>query len=1075
MKKFISISGSGGGGKGGGGSARAAQEDPNTLQSIAYAQVLDLISEGEIGGLVDGLKSVYLDETPILNADGTSNFSGVVADSRNGTQHQSFISGFASVQNEIAVGVEVRASAPVVRQIAGSGVNAVIVKISIPQLTYQDPSTGDLKGSRVTYAIEVNANGSGWVQQANDTIIGKCVSKYEKSYRIELSGDAPFQVRVRRVTADSTQTNLVDKTYWSSYTEVIDAKLAYPNSAIVALQVDAKHFSSIPTRGYDCLGIKVQVPSNYNVYAREYFGIWDGTFKVSWTDNPAWIFYDLVTNTRYGLGNSIDPSSVDKWTLYQIAQYCDELVPDGFGGTEPRFSCNLYLQTRAEAYQVIQDLASVFRSIVYWSSGLLTISQDSPADAAHLFTPSNVIDGEFSYQGTSKKNRYSVALVTWNDPDDFYRQKVEYVEDHDAIARYGVVQSEVVAIGCTSRGQAHRFGKWVLYSSQNETETVTFKTGLEAAPVRPGQIIKVQDPMRAGLRMGGRVHSATTNSITVDQDLSIDPTGGAFSISVMLPDGSVQERIIATVSGRTVTFMDLPGTPHSQSVWMISSNQLQSQTFRVVGVTEESGVYQITALAHDPSKYAFIESGINLAERTISDLSITPAAPSGLAVTETLYSVNGEVRVKATFSWASVVSAATYISQYRGSSGNLITIDQGSAHEVEILNIEPDTYEFFVTAVSALGKESQKSTISYRIIGKAYPPADVTGFSLIPMEGSAYLSWDRSPDLDVQIGGAVRIRYSPDVGATWKDSVDIANLAGSSTRAQIPLMNGTYLAKFIDSSGNSSINAAVITTSNLEEAMRNVVATLTESPGFSGVKSSMIVMPFYGGLVLDSLLRIDDVTVNIDTLSAFDFLGGVSSSGVYNFSSPVDLGGVYTSNITAFIRAAAVDVADTIDMRGNVDAWLDCDGEFIDDVNAEIQVQTTEDDPASPSAVWSDWKRFFVGQYKARGLKFRVVASSGSDNHNIIVIDLAVSIDMPDRTVHISGVSSSTSGSNVVFEKPFAASPAIGVTAHNMSSGDYYVISGKTKAGFTITFYDKTNTPISRTFDVIAKGYGRMM
>lgn len=1073
MKKFTVISGAGGGGKNGGGGSHVGQEEADSLQSIAYAQVLDLISEGEIEGLVNGLKSVYLDETPILADDGTPNFKGVTAEYRTGTQHQTFITGFAAVENEIDVSTEVKSWSPVIRQVNGAGVNAIVIKIAIPQLTYQDPANGDLKGSRVTFAIEVNSNGGGWVQKANDTIIGKCVSKYEKSYRIDLPEEGPHLVRVRKVTEDSTQSNLVNKIYWSSYTEAIDAKLTYPNSALVALHVDAKNFSSIPTRAYDCRGIKVKVPSNYNVYSREYIGLWDGTFKVAWTDNPAWIFYDIVTNTRYGLGAYLDSGLIDKWELYKIAQYCDEPVDNGFGGTEPRFTCNLYLQTRAEAYNVIKDLASVFRSIAFWSSGLLTLSQDSPDDAAHLFTPANVINGEFSYQGTSKKDRYSVALVTWNDPDDFYRQKVEYVEDQDAIARYGVIQSEVVAFGCTSRGQAHRFGKWLIYSSQHETETITFQTGLEAAPVRPGQIIKVQDPLRAGQRLGGRVSAATIDELTVDQDLALDLDSSQYTLSVMLPDGSVAERLVTSVVGRLVTFESLPVAPHPQSVWMLAATDIEPQTFRVVQVTEDSGIYTVTAISHDPRKFNAIERDLNLQARSISTLTITPTAPTGLKVTETLYQVSGEVRVKATFSWASVPSAATYTAQYRGSNGNMITIGQDSSHEVEILNIEPGTYEFFVTAVSSLGVESARSSTTYSVIGKAYPPHDVNGLSLIPMAGVAYLSWEPAQDLDVQVGGSVRIRYSPDVDVQWKDSVDVAVLAGNSTRAPIPLMNGTYLAKFVDSSGNASINAAIIQTSALEELQRNVVATLVEAPAFAGARHDMVVVPFFGGLVLDSRLKIDEVTANIDSLLAFDFLDGVSSSGTYEFADIVDLTEVYTSNITATIRASAIDVADTVDMRGLVDTWLDFDGAFIDDVNAEIQVQTTEDDPHSPAATWTEWKRFFVGQYKARGFKFRLVASSKSDNHNIVIRDLSVSIDMPDRSINISNILSSTGGSNVEFEKPFAEVPAIGITAFDMASGDYYVITDKTSSGFTIRFYDKTGAAIVRTFDVIAKGYGR--
>ncbi|NDD11473.1 MAG: host specificity protein J [Betaproteobacteria bacterium] len=532
------IIGAGGGGKGGGGSARVAQEAPDSLRSKAYARVVDLVCEGEIEGLAAGLQSVYLDDTPIQNPDGSYNFTGVTLETRPGTQQQSYIPGFSSVENEVSVGVECKANQPVVRTINDPDVDAVRIKVSIPTLTLQDTTNGDLNGASVSYAIDVQARGAGYVQVLADTVSGKTTSRYQRSYYIPLTGTGPWDVRLRRITADSTQTSLQNKTFFESYTEVIESKLRYPNSALMALRVDASQFTSIPRRSYDLKLLRVRIPSNYFPQTRSYAGVWDGTFKVAWTDNPAWCFYDLVTNTRYGLGSFIPESQVDKWALYRVARYCDELLPNGLGGYEPRFTCNLYLQSREQAYKVVQDMASIFRGMAYWSGGAITVTQDSPQDPVYQFTASNVIDGEFAYQGSSAKARHTVALVSWTDPDDFYRQKVEYVEDMAGIARYGVVQADVVAMGCTSRGQANRVGKWLLYSEQSESEIITFRTGLEGAVVRPGDVIKVADSSRGGLRLGGRIAAATTASVTLDQDLP----AGSWRISVVLPTGSVEER-----------------------------------------------------------------------------------------------------------------------------------------------------------------------------------------------------------------------------------------------------------------------------------------------------------------------------------------------------------------------------------------------------------------------------------------------------------------------------------------------------------------------------------------------------
>ena len=543
------IIGAGGGGKGGGGaSARVAQEAPDSLRSKAYARVVDLISEGEIEGLVDGLQSVYLDDTPIQNADGTTNFSGVTLETRDGTQQQSYVPGFSSVENEVPVGVEIKASQPVVRSITDPDVDAVRIKVSVGQLTNQDTTNGDLNGSAVSFSIDRQVSGGGFVEVINDTISGKTTTKYQRSYYVPLTGNGPWEIRVRRVTADSTSSAIQNKTYLDSYTEVVESKLRYPNSALVALRVDASQFSAIPRRSYDMKLLRVRVPVNYDPGTRTYSGVWNGNFKIAWTDNPAWCFYDLVTSTRYGLGGYIPESQVDKWALYRVAQYCDQLVPNGLGGFEPRFTCNLYLQTREQAYKVVQDMASIFRGMVYWSGGAITVTQDAPSDAVYQFAPGNVVDGEFAYQGSSAKARHTVALVTWNDPDDFYRQKVEYVEDAAGIARYGIVQSDVVALGCTARGQAHRVGKWLLFSEQSESEIVTFRTGLEGAVVRPGDIIKVADPVRGGMRLGGRIAAATASTVTLDQEL---PADLPWRLSVVLPNGTVEERLVGPVSGRT--------------------------------------------------------------------------------------------------------------------------------------------------------------------------------------------------------------------------------------------------------------------------------------------------------------------------------------------------------------------------------------------------------------------------------------------------------------------------------------------------------------------------------------------
>ena len=792
------IIGAGGGGKGGGGaSARVAQEAPDSLRSKAYARVVDLISEGEIEGLVDGLQSVYLDDTPIQNADGTTNFSGVTLETRDGTQQQSYVPGFSSVENEVPVGVEIKASQPVVRSITDPDVDAVRIKVSVGQLTNQDTTNGDLNGSAVSFSIDRQVSGGGFVEVINDTISGKTTTKYQRSYYVPLTGNGPWEIRVRRVTADSTSSAIQNKTYLDSYTEVVESKLRYPNSALVALRVDASQFSAIPRRSYDMKLLRVRVPVNYDPGTRTYSGVWNGNFKIAWTDNPAWCFYDLVTSTRYGLGGYIPESQVDKWALYRVAQYCDQLVPNGLGGFEPRFTCNLYLQTREQAYKVVQDMASIFRGMVYWSGGAITVTQDAPSDAVYQFAPGNVVDGEFAYQGSSAKARHTVALVTWNDPDDFYRQKVEYVEDAAGIARYGIVQSDVVALGCTARGQAHRVGKWLLFSEQSESEIVTFRTGLEGAVVRPGDIIKVADPVRGGMRLGGRIAAATASTVTLDQEL---PADLPWRLAVVLPNGTVEERLVGPVSGRTLTVtIPFSSVPQVDAIWMLASSIIEPQLFRVVSVAErDPGVHEVTALAHNPSKYAAIEEGLALQPRSITVLSDIPPPPTGLAMQESLYRVKDQAQVLVQVSWTEVQTAIAYRLSYRVAGGNFVSLPLTSANYAEIRDAQEGQYEFSLRAIGITRKESIPATLSATVLGKTLPPSDVTGFTVQRRVSDLMIAWDELQDADLS-------GYEVRVGTGWDDAQLVAKTSGTqmlhdqSAAGQYP-----YHIRAIDTSGNYS-------------------------------------------------------------------------------------------------------------------------------------------------------------------------------------------------------------------------------------------------------------------------------
>lgn len=803
------ISGSGGGGSGGSGGGITEQAD--TLKSTSYAQILDLICEGEIVGLVDGLKSIYLDDVAIQNPDGSNNFSGIQYTAITGTQIQGTIAGFDQVANETLVATEVKVSSgPVVRTITNPNVSSVVVTINFPALTFFSDD-GNIGGTSVTFTIDVQYDGGGFATKVTQTITGKSSSAYSRQFRISLAPGSSRDIRVTRVTADSDSSKLNNKTVFQSYTQIIDAKLRYPNSAIVALKLDSAAFRNIPRRGYDVKLLKIRIPSNATVNdngSLTYNGYWDGSFYTAWSSNPAWCFYDLITTGRYGCGNYIDQSQVDKWALYEIGKYCDEIIPDGFGGEEPRFSCNVWINSRQDAFKVLQDFSSVFRGMVYWGTGAITAVQDAPKDPVFLFNNANVIDGDFSYQGSSAKSRHTIALVTWNDPSDMYRQKVEYVEDTIGIARYGVIETEVLAFGCTSRGQAHRVGKWFLYTERYETEVCSFKTGIESAFCRPGDIISVADQFRAGNRLGGRIVSATSNTITVDSVESGTISGGG-TLYVIGQDGVTQQTLISSVSGNVITIQEtFSPVPVSPSVWVVSSAGLEAQLFRVLSMVEnDDGQHEIVAVSHRPDKFNAIENDVVLQPRTYTSLSVIPDAVSRVNLSESLYRYQSDVRAKVTCTWPAAANASSYRVAWRLKDNNF-TIDETSSLDYEILNTTVGKYEVRVTAIGAFGAVAPTyASATINTLGKTAPPADVTSFSATvdPWVGIV-LNWQSVADLDLD-------QYEIRQGSTWASSTLITRVRASSYKVgAIFGSSQTYLIKAIDTSANYSVNAASVTT-----------------------------------------------------------------------------------------------------------------------------------------------------------------------------------------------------------------------------------------------------------------------
>jgi hypothetical protein len=1106
MTELIAGAG-GGGGKGGGGAARTPTTARDSLDSRQYAELIDLISEGEIQGLKDGFKSIFLDNTPLQNPDGTYNFQNVTVYTRNGTQNQDAIPFAGEIEDERGVGVTVRNDGPVTRTITDSQTDAVRITISVPRLE-EITNLGDTVGQRFRLQIQIQYNGGGFSTVIDDTVSGRTGDPYQKAYLVNLGGTFPVDVRMVRISADSNDLRRANEFTWTSYTEIIYSRLAYPNSALVGIRIDAEQFNNIPQRSYLIRGIKIRIPSNATVDQTNgrliYAGIWNGTFGAAqWCSDPAWILWDLLTSTRYGFGEHIltdaekanfngNASRLEKFSFFAASQYCNEIVPDGFGSYEPRFSCNVNIQTSEEAYKLINDMCSVFRAMPYWAVGSLTVSQDKPVDPAYLFTLANVTEEGFSYSGSSLKARPNVAVVSYLDIGRFdpsTGQQIqgtrdityEVVEDAESIAKYGVVKTELSAFACTSRGQAHRIGEWLLYSERYEGETVTFATSMDAGViVRPGQVISIADPVKAGARRGGRISSATTTAITVDDATGLTTPG---TISAVLPTGTVELRTVQSIAGNVITVTSAFSTaPGANSVWVYETSNIQTSTWRVLGIAEQDGSkYAITALSYNSSKYNYVERDQPLQQRDITDLNIVPAAPNNLTAIELLYDAGGIAKSKLVVDWDSVEGVQNYRIRWRPANGNF-TDERIQRLDYEIIDTTLGVYEIEVYAIAAnLRTSVQPAFLTQQTFGKTAPPANVENVSLIPGDQlSGILTWDRSPDLDVLLGGKVLIRHSTALsGATWEESQEIvAAAAGSQTQKQVPMLEGTYLLKFEDDTGNRSTTANTIVADFPEPQPRSLFkqyAEDQETPPFSGNTEGLVYSLDYDGLILDSGQLIDDMATDgdFDALLALDAVGGVNPLGEYEFGSSWDMGAVYDVNLRRrFVTRPIVPAALWDDKVQLIDNWPLIDEDNIDTVNAALYVRTTTDDPAG-TPVYGDWNEFANVISRGRGFQFKVRATSTDPDTNIVIDELGCLMELQLHTEQSGTLASGAGAYAVVFDNAFYQPPNVGVTGFNMATGDFFTVTGVTRTGFTVEFKNSTGTSVNRNFTYTAVGYGR--
>ncbi|HHT4850731.1 TPA: host specificity protein J [Citrobacter freundii] len=792
--------------KGGSSSSRAPTEQPDDLQSVAKAKILVALGEGEFAGQLTG-KDIYLDGTALENADGSQNFSGVTWEFRAGTQAQKYIQGIPGTENEINVGTEVSSATAWTRTFTNTQLSAIRLRLKWPSLFKQEDN-GDLVGYSINYAIDLQTDGGTWQTVLNTSVTGKTTSGYERSHRIDLpQAGSTWTIRLRKITADANSAKIGDTMTLQSFTEVIDAKLRYPNTALLYIEFDSSQFNgSIPQISCEPRGRVIRVPDNYDPDTRTYSGTWQGAFKWAWTDNPAWIFYDLVITDRFGLGNRLTAANIDKWTLYQVSQYCDQPVPDGKGGsgTEPRYTCNVYVQDRNDAYTVLRDFAAIFRGMTYWGGDQIVALADMPRDVDYAYTRANVIDGRFTYSSSTTKTRYTTALVSWSDPDNAYADAMEPVFEQPLVARYGFNQLEMTAIGCTRQSEANRKGRWGILTN-NKDRVVSFDVGLDGNIPQPGYIIAVSDELLSGKVMGGRISAVNGRVIKLDR---VADAAAGDRLILNLPSGASQSRTIQAVNGEFITVTTAYSeTPQAEAVWVVESDELYAQQYRVVSVSDnDDGTFSITGAWHDPDKYARIDTGAIIDQRPVSVIPPGNQSPPANIVISSFSVVQQNISVETMrVSWDQAHNAIAYEAQWRRNDGNWVNVPRSSTTSFDVSGIYAGRYLVRVRAINAAeissgwGYSEEKT-----LTGKVGNPPKPVGFATTPINWGIRLNWG----FPANTGDTLKTEIQYTANSDFSNPLLLSDVPYPSAEyTQLGLKAGQefwYRAQLVDRTGNES-------------------------------------------------------------------------------------------------------------------------------------------------------------------------------------------------------------------------------------------------------------------------------
>ena len=1107
------------------------------LSSKQSNDLIDVLSEGEIAGFhspleagltqgtdkynIAALKDVFLNGTQVLKksadinnlTEGDFNFTreDISFEPRFGTSSQTALDTINEIESETAVGVEVTKATPVSRSISNQ-IDKLRITIVFPSLQQFNTSDGSTNGTQVNLSIKITENNGTEhrvIKGTKGAVIGKTNTQYFRDYIIKgLSNlSYPITATVTRVTNDSSDTNLQNKFSWSSFTEITAEQRAYVDIAHVGLRFNAESFRSIPTRTYRIRGIKVKIPHNATVRSDgslSFSGSFNGTLKTDkeFTNDPAWVLYDVLTNTRYGA--SIPETAIDKFAFYSASEYNSTLIDDGDGGTEARFSCNVNINNQKEAFELIQDLCSVMRVQAFYEAGSITISQDRPSDPVYTFNISNVTEGGFSYSNQSQRAKFTKINVGFF---DMTTQAIDYetVDDTTAQSRYGIKTQTIKSFATTSRGQASRMAKWLLFNQNNSSEIVNFSITAEAGVlVRPGQIISVADEVKQGVRRGGRIKTGiSTTQIEVDDTASTDlVSSNTAKLSVILSDGTLETKEISGISGATVTVSSaFSSVPQANSVWVIENTTLEPTTWRVVNVQEEENLtFSITAASHNSGKYDFVEDGTPLPAKSFTLITKKLPAPENLSASESLIVINNKAVARLSISFAAVKGAIGYYLQYKFENGNFIN-QQVKATDFDLDNITNGKFVIRVFSINAINKLSERpNEIQFTSVGKTALPGDVQNLRVETISDQLMrLRFDKSTDIDVLHGGNVVVRHSnlTNGTGTFTNSVDlIPALPGSVSETMLPAIDGEYILKFRDDGGRLSSGEASVVVVNPDPLPKLLVFNDredTDSPPFGGTKVDCFFSAEVNGLVLGSTETLDDVA-DFDAISSFDFLGAVDTTdgGTYDFANILDLGGVQPLRLTRHFVTQGFYPNDLIDSRsGNIDTWTDFDAATAFDVNAKLLVAVTSDAPSNGSSyqdsdfIGKTFNTFANGTHVGRGFKFRCEMLSFDPAQSIEIDQLGYSAELDRRVETVNTViASTTSTKSVTFTNSFftgatgtsvsvgSALPTIGITIENMSAGDEFFLSNISGTGFDIDIKNDGSN-VDRNFKYTAVGFGR--